>query len=373
VSGLEDIRSLFPAAAEKVYLNSAAEGLFLASHDEAMRGYASLKSRGSNGRPALAAIEDEARGLAASLLGVEGRDIAFLASTSRGMDVALNSIDWRPGDNVVFGDGEFPTVAFAGARLAARGVEERIVAVKDGALSEADIVDAIDERTRLVIISLVSYKHGQRLDVHWITERAHERGALVFVDAVQGLGTVDVSAKGLDFLSAGTFKWMLGSHGVSLFYVSPTLPKTLLPPYVGYRGVSELFPAGGAAAYELWPDARRFEEGMPNHLGICVLANALRFVLEIGVAQIEEHNLALIGRTREGLGRLGIPILGTASTATGSIVAFETERFAEIEGHLARHGTTVWAREGRVRISPHIYNTAQDIDTVLEQLDEFGS
>lgn len=368
-----DLRSLFPAAAEGVYLNSAAEGLYLGSHIDAMQGYAALKAQGSNGRAALAAIEEEARGLTASLLGVAGRDIAFLASTSRGMDVALRSIDWQPGDNVVFGDGEFPTVAFAGALLATRGVEQRVIAVKGGALSEADIVAAIDERTRLVVVSLVSYKHGQRLDVHWITERAHERGALVFVDAVQALGTIEVSARGLDFLSAGTFKWILGSHGVSIFYASPTLPATLLPPYVGYRGVSELFPAGGASAYALWPDARRFEEGMPNHLGICVLANALRFLLEVGVAEIEKHNLDLVARTREGLGRLGIPILGGAPKATGSIVAFETERFAEIEGRLARHGTTVWAREGRVRIAPHIYNTPQDIDTVLDQLGEFAS
>ncbi|MCU1550440.1 MAG: aminotransferase, class [Glaciihabitans sp.] len=368
-----DLRSLFPAAAEGVYLNSAAEGLYLGSHIDAMQGYAALKAQGSNGRAALAAIEEEARGLTASLLGVAGRDIAFLASTSRGMDVALRSIDWQPGDNVVFGDGEFPTVAFAGALLATRGVEQRVIAVKGGALSEADIVAAIDERTRLVVVSLVSYKHGQRLDVHWITERAHERGALVFVDAVQALGTIEVSARGLDFLSAGTFKWILGSHGVSIFYASPTLPATLLPPYVGYRGVSELFPVGGASAYALWPDARRFEEGMPNHLGICVLANALRFLLEVGVAEIEKHNLDLVARTREGLGRLGIPILGGAPKATGSIVAFETERFAEIEGRLARHGTTVWAREGRVRIAPHIYNTPQDIDTVLDQLGEFAS
>ena len=367
-----DFRSLFPAAAMGVYLNSAAEGLFLGSHVDAMQGYASLKGRGSNGRLALATIENEARGLTATLLGVEGHDIAFLASTSRGMDVALRSIGWQPGDNVVFGDGEFPTVGFAGALLVARGGEQRVVAVNGGALSEADIVAAIDERTRLVVVSLVSYKHGQLLDVHWITERAHERGALVFVDAVQALGAVEVSAKGLDFLSAGTFKWMLGSHGVSIFYASPTLPITLLPPYVGYRGVSELFPAGGASAYELWPDARRFEEGMPNHLGICVLANSLRFLLEIGAAKIEERNLALVARMRDGLDRLGIPILGGAATATGSIVAFETERFAEIEQRLEQHGTTVWAREGRVRISPHIYNTTQDIDTVLEQLGEFG-
>jgi cysteine desulfurase/selenocysteine lyase len=368
----QDLTSLFPAVKEGVYLNSAAEGLFLSSHLEAMQRYASLKGQGSIGRPALGVLEDEARGLAASLLDVESRDIAFLASTSRGMDVALRSVDWKPGDNVVFGDGEFPTVAFAAGLLAARGVEQRVVAMQGEIITEADIVAAIDEHTRLVVVSLVSYKNGQRLDVHWITERAHERGALVFVDAVQALGTVQVSARGLDFLSAGTFKWLLGSHGVSIFYASPDLPGSLSAPYVGYRGVQELFPSGGPSTVALWPDARRFEEGMPNHLGICVLANALRFVLDVGVAEIEEHNLALVARTREGLGHLGIAVLGGAASATGSIVAFETERFAEIDRHLARLGTTVWAREGRVRISPHVYNTTEDIDTLLQQVGELN-
>jgi len=369
----ENLASLFPATAEGIYLNSAAEGLFLTSHLEAMGLYASLKGRGSLGRPALAAIEDEARQLAASLLNVDSRDVAFLASTSRGMDVVLRSIDWQPGDNVVFSDGEFPTVAFAGGLLASRGIEQRLVASKGGIVTEADIVAAIDDRTRLVVVSLVSYKNGQRLDVHWITERAHERGALVFVDAVQAVGAVQVSAKGLDFLSAGTFKWLLGSHGVSLFYATPTLPGSLAPPYVGYRGVQDLFPSGGPSAFALWPDARRFEEGMPNHLGICVFANALRFVLDVGIAEIEKHNLALVARIREGLDDLGIPVLGRTAPATGSIVAFPTEQFAEIDQRLAKQGTTVWARDGRVRLSPHLYNTEEDIDTVVGQLRELCS
>lgn len=195
----------------------------------------------------------------------------------------------------------------------------------------------------------------------------------MFVDAVQAVGAVDVTAKGLDFLSAGTFKWMLGSHGVAVFYVSPALPATVTPPYVGYRGVRVLFPSLGASAYELWPDARRFEEGMPNHLGICVLANALEFTLSFGLPAIEAHNLALVARVRDGLGQLGIPTLcGQANASTGSIVAFETEQFEAIHRHLTQQGTTVWARVGRVRVSPHLYNNEDDIDVFLEQVSKFA-
>lgn len=368
-----EVRHLFLPSAPGTYLNSAAEGLFLASHVDAMQRYASLKARGSNGREGLIAVEDDARRLAARLLGVESRNIAFLASTSRGMDVALKSIDWRPGDNIVFGDAEFPTVGFAAALLGARGVERRTVASTPEGLSEADVVDAIDERTRLVVVSLVSFKNGQKLDVHWLTQRAHERGALVFVDAVQAVGAVEVNASGLDFLSAGTFKWMLGSHGVAVFYASPTLPSTVISPYAGYRGVMELFPPGGTEAYELWPDARRFEEGMPNYLGLCVLANAIEFTLSLGIHAIESHNLGLVARVRLGLDRLGIPALGgSADAPTGSIVAFETEHFDAIDTHLKKQGTTVWARDGRVRVSPHVYNTEDDIDVLLEQLSAFA-
>jgi selenocysteine lyase/cysteine desulfurase len=355
-----------------VYLNSAAEGLFLRSHFDAILRYADCKSRGSVGRAELSVIEERSRSLFAGLLGVASADVAFIASTSRGLDIAIKSIDWHPGDTIVLGDSEFPSALFSASLLEREGVVVRTVPYRDGALQESDLVAAIDERTRLVVVSLVSFKTGQRMDISRIVEGAHALGALVFVDAVQAVGAVEVGVEGADFVCAATFKWMLGVHGLAGLYVNPLSSDRLRAPYVGYRSVSELFPRN-MNDFDLHTDARRFEEGMPNLLGVGILESSLQLINEIGIGQIESHNLALVERLRDGLKSLAIPMLcPDDSTRRGSIVAFETPHYAEVERYLGTLGTTVWARDGRVRVAPHSYNTEADIDTFLEQLSLFS-
>lgn len=354
-----------------VYLNTAAEGLFLRAHFNAIQTYADLKSRGSRGRAELSLIEERSRSLFAKLLGAESSDVAFIASTSRGLDAAIRSVHWRPGDTIVIGDSEFPSALFSAALLEREGVEVMTVRYRDGALHESDLVAAIDDRTRLVVVSLVSFKTGQRMDVARLVEAAHSHGALVFVDAVQAIGAVEVGTEGADFVCAATFKWMLGAHGLAGLYVNPRSFDRIRPPYVGYRSVTELFPRD-IHDFDLHTDARRFEEGMPNLLGVSILESALTLIQDIGIREIEAHNLALVRRLREGLKMLSIPMLcPDDSTRRGSIVAFETPHFAEIARYLDGLGTTVWARDGRVRVSPHSYNTESDIDAFLDQLSTF--
>jgi selenocysteine lyase/cysteine desulfurase len=353
-----------------IYLNTAAESLYLRSHDQAMAEYARHKARGSDGRHGLSEIEESARAGFAGLLGVDAHDVAFVASTSRGLDAAIRSIAWVPGDNIVLGDSEFPSSLFSAALLEQSGVAARIVGYRDGALHEADLIDAIDDDTRLVVVSLVSFKTGQRMDVARIVQAAHARSALVFVDAIQGLGAIEVAPEGADFVCAATFKWMLGAHGLAALYVDPRVAALTRAPYVGYRSVSELFPAD-VRSFELHEDARRYEEGMPNLLGLCVLDNALRVIQDVGISEIAQHDAQLVDRLRAGIRSLGFdPLCPDDATPRASIVAFETPHYDGIGNGLAARGTTVWARDGRVRLAPHIYNTTADIDTVLQQLSE---
>jgi cysteine desulfurase/selenocysteine lyase len=354
-----------------VYLNSAAEGLFLRSHVDAIQRYTDCKARGSVGRGELSVIEERSRDLFAELLGVSSADVAFIASTSRGLDIAIKSIDWQPGDVIVLADSEFPSALFSAALLERDGVVVRTVPYRDGAVHESDLVAAIDDRTRLVVVSLVSFKTGQRMDVVRIVEAAHAHGALVFVDAVQAVGAVETGTDGADFVCAATFKWMLGVHGLAGLYVNPNSSELMRAPYVGYRSVTELFPAD-MRDFDLHTDARRFEEGMPNLLGVSILGSALTLIREIGIREIEAHNRALVERLRSGLRSLDTPMLcPDDSTRRGSIVAFETPHFDEIARYLDGLGTTVWARDGRVRVAPHSYNTEADIDTFLQQFSDF--
>jgi selenocysteine lyase/cysteine desulfurase len=369
VSISPDIRELFPGTKTGVYLNNAAESLFMASHGQALARYAERKALGSAGRPGFEMVEEQCRELVAQLLAVRPRDIAFIASTSRGLDVAIKSIDWRVGDNIVVADTEFPTTAFAATHLAEYGMQRRLVRARAGILRMDDFAEQIDDRTRIVVASLVSYKTGFKIDLAALAELAHAHGALVFVDAVQAAGAIKIDAGSADFLCAGTYKWLLGAHGLAALYVNPSLGDRIRPPYVAYRGVEDLFAPDRFDRYTLLPDARRFEEGMANYPGLHVLENALTFLLAIGVERIAAHNAALADRLMAGLLELGIdPLTPRDRALRTSIVSFETPDAARITSELAAAGIGVWGRDGRVRVSPGLYNTANEIDVFLEHL-----
>lgn len=364
----DQVRARLLREPEGLYLNSAAEGLALASQPEAWLRYAEAKATGSRGRGEFDAIEREARSSFARLLGSGAEDIAFVASTSRGLDIAIKSIDWQPGDSFVTMDTEFPTTLFAAELLQTRGVDVRVVPSRDGRVYESDIVSAIDPSTRLVALSVVSFKTGQHLQFTDITRAAHAVGALVFADAVQALGAVEVSVGDVDFLCAATFKWLLGAHGVAVFFASQRAQDSLATPYVGYRSVAELFPGAGTP-FRLHTDARRFDEGMPNFGALSIASTALQLFDELGVAAMVEHSASLARRLRAGLIELDIEYLCPDETMPRSpIVAFECVDFAEVGSRLAELGTTVWARDGRVRVAPHVYNTDAEVDLFLEQL-----
>jgi len=301
---------------------------------------------------------------------VPEQDVAFVASTSRGIDAVIKSIDWCDGQSLVLPAGEFPTAACAADLLRAEGIRVRTVAPRsDGSLDERDVVAAIDENTRLVIISVVSFKTGQHHRTDEIVARAHAVGALVLLDCVQALGQVECSIGEADFACAASFKWLQGVHGAAGLYVSPAALPSLRAPYAAYRGLIDLFPEPPRTP-QLHQDARRYQEGMPDFGALAVLASVLRTSAP-WMREVPEHNQQLIGRLCDGLVDLGADVLAP-SARRGSIIAFTTSRYADVAAELAAEGTTVWARDGRVRMSPHAYTTIEDIDSVLGQLARIG-
>lgn len=364
------VRAALAAPVPGLYLNSAAEGLPLAAAREGFERYLTAKSRGSSGRAQFEEIERDARAAFSRLMRVAPADVAFVASTSRALDAAIKSIRWAAGDAIVVPSTEFPTALFAARLLADSGVEVRTVpAAPDGLVAERDIVAAIDERVRLVVVSAVSFRTGQLFRTDEIIERAHDAGALVFLDCVQALGHVDFAVGEADFAAAASFKWLQGIHGAAGLVVSNRARAELAPPYAAYRGVVDLFP-DPPAEYELWDDARRFQEGLPDYAALAVLA-ATEAASAPWREEAADHNRQLGARLLDGLRRIGADVLAPTAER-GSIVAFRTPRFAEIASELERAGTTVWARDGRVRLSPHVYTSAADVDGVIEQLDRVG-
>jgi selenocysteine lyase/cysteine desulfurase len=358
----------FPGLAGRTYLNSAAESLFMASHEAALLRYAQAKALGEPGRPRFYAVEDACRRKMAGLLGVAHAEIAFVGSTSRGTNAALHAIPWQKGDNLVVNDLEFPTLIYAARHLERRSVEVRLLRHRDGALSLDDIAAAMDHRTRLVGVSAVSFLSGFRWDLEALAGLVHDRGALLLVDAAQALGAVPVPAAQIDFTVACTFKWLLGCHGLAVLCVHPRV-KDLLPDYVSWKGVRDQFAPDRLETYHPWEDARRFEEGMPNYPALFVLENALDYLAALSPEFIAAKIERLASRAVDGLHAQGWDLLTPEDpSARAGIVSFREPSAKGIVAALRERNVFVWGGEGRVRLSAHVYNSEADIDRFLTEL-----
>ncbi len=358
----------FPFARTAAYLNTAAEGLLPRSGREALLRYADDKARGASGRAAMYATETRLRECVGRWIRARPDQVAFLPSTARGVDAVLQAIPWHPGDNIITGDAEFPTNISGPLRLADRGVETRVVAASGG-FFDLDALDRlVDARTRLVIVSQVSFRTGFRVDIEAIASLAHDRGALLLVDATQAFGVVPVSLAPADFVVASTFKWALAIHGAAVFAVADTV-RDLVPAAVGWRGIADLFEPNRDGRYTLWPDARRYEEGMPVYGAQYTLEASLALLESIGRDAIEATVAARVERVVAALAALGVATLVSPhARERAGIVVFEARDAEGIAEALASHDVFVWGREGRVRISPHLYTSDADLDVLIERL-----
>ena len=354
-----------------MYLNSAAESCGSTRMGEALGRYAAAKQRGARGRETMYEVDAACRERAAALLGCAVGEIAFCSSTTEALNTVLLGLDWRDGDNLVTSDLEFPSGLIAALHVGDRyGVEVRVVKHERGVVSPEALAARMDGRTRLVLVSHVSFRSGYRIDLAAVAEAAHAQGALVLVDAAQSLGAMGmeaVAAGKVDFLAACSFKWMLGSHGLAVLYCNRGRMETISPAAMGWRSVKDYFGVVGSLRYDVQEDARRFETGMLGYGAVYALEAGLGLLAEVGTRAVEERVLGLSGRIVRGLREMGIEALTPEEPERrAGIVAFESERFAEIGRGLEEKGIFVWTREGRVRASAHVYNTEEEVDAFLE-------
>jgi len=358
----------FIGVEDRVHLAAGGETPFLKSHLEAFTRYALDKSAGLPGRVRQLAIHDRARGRAATLLGVQKDEVAFLPSTSDGVNMVAQTIDFKPGDNVVVETIEFPSDVYPWLLQRDKGVEVRFVGdgfeVPPGALEAA-----IDVRTRVVALSQVSYLTGARHDLRPIADAAHAVGATFIVDASHALGVVPVDARVADFVFSCCYKWQLGTTGIAVGFWNRQLQPDWAPRVAGWMSAK---PAGGEGetrrhGFAPRDDAMRMTLGNPSLSGAYVVDNGLKYLLDVGIENIEAHVLELTARLREGLVELGLVVLTPAepSRRAGNICIARTDgpRYIEL---LAERGVLAWEADGRVRYSAHLYNDSSDIDRAIE-------
>ncbi len=370
---LDRIRQEFPVVHHCTYLNHSAVGTLPMRAREAVRAYVEDYSEhaASNYRDWEAAIET-ARSRSARLINATPEQIAFVKNTTEGLCFAANGIDWRSGDNVVLNDLEFPSNVYPWLNLARHGVETRMTESVDGRLTVDSIAERIDARTRAVSISHVEFGNGFRNDLAAIGALCREKDICFVVDAIQSLGQtpVDVEEMSIDLLTADGHKWLLSPEGIGIFYCAPHLTDRLRLYEVGWNSVAD---AGNYDAYDPTPapTARRFECGSHNTLGIYALGASLDLLLEVGIEAVRERLRLLTDRLVDGLRDAGYRVLSPRGESEWSgIVTFDSpvHETEALHRTLRSHQIIGARRGGGIRISPHFYNTEEEVLRVVDAL-----
>jgi len=336
---------------------------------EAVTEYLTARSLGPGGRERNAEKEWRCKQNLARMLNGSPEQIALMSSSSEVISMIAQAMRLKPGDNVIIHNLEFPSGVLPWLLLKREGVEVRVVEHRQWDIEEEDILNRIDERTRLVLTSHVSYLNGVRIDYKKLYERVSRTNALFVLDATQSLGAFPVDLNYADLIVCSSYKWLLGVHGGGILAVNPKRGFELVPRYIGWgRGRS---PEGRDKfeTFEFHSDARRFELGYPGYPAVYALEFTTGLLLDIGVERIAEHILKLGESVLELLGSLGVAVTTPAeSHRRAGNISFLHHDAERIAGELYKQGVYLMGSDGRVRISVGAFNDAEDIRLLGERL-----
>jgi cysteine desulfurase / selenocysteine lyase len=321
--------------------------------------------------------QDEAarvRRLVARLIDAPDSSIALTRSTAHGMSMLAQGLEWEKGDNIVGAVGEYPANVYPWMALSSRGVELRQARPAQGRITAEDVFALVDPHTRLVALSHVEFWNGFRVDIETIGAECRRRGIVFAVDVMQSAGALrlDVSRMPVDFCAAGAGKWLLGPPGIGFCYVAPSLVERVRPVTVGVMSV-----AGHDRYFEydltFAPGAQRFEESVVSLLDTAAFGAGLELLLEVGIDVIEARVLDLAARLAEGLSALGCEIVEPwprPRVESSGIVSFRKPGTGAqaVLRDLSAARVIARTHSDFVRLSPHFYNTEEEVDRVLDVL-----
>lgn len=370
---VENYRRKFPVVINHIYLDHAGIAPLSLAVTAAVESFLAESAEGAAFHyPRWAQRIAGVRKACARLVNAGADEIAFIRSTSHGLSIVAEGMEWRSGDNVLFCEKDFPSNIYPWINLKNKGVDARAIPSREGKVLIEDIEKRMDERTRLVAISSVLFSNGFRIDLKRLGALCRRKEVLLCVDAIQSLGLIpmDVREFNIDFLAADAHKWLLGPEGIGIFYCRKALARSVRPPLVGWKSVQNDFDFDHPVL-RLKNDAQRFEEGSQNLMGIFGLGAAIELLLEIGVANIEERVLDLGDHIIKEAGKRGLSVLTPKEREQrgGNITIAGPFDPADARDALRERGIMVNVRGGGLRVSPHFYNTAEDINAVFQNLD----
>ncbi len=307
------------------------------------------------------------------LMGVTPEHLALTKNTGHGLSLIADALRLEPGDNVVSVACEYPSVVYPWYAQSDQGIETRLAPPRpDGTFTPDDLAHVMDSRTRVVTLSWVQFGTGFRCDLAAFAALAHSYNALFIVDVIQGLGVLPLEAERLDLdvVVTGVHKWLLAPGGTGGLYIAPHVLDRLRLVNVGAGSVVDV-PKFDPLDFTTKPNAQRYEEGTPNGLGLCGLDAALSLLEEVGIEAIAARVLSLAGYAAERLEARGYHVSSPREeTDRAGLVMFQhpTASNETVLQALTEAGITAAVRGGRLRFSPHFYNTREEIDRAVAAL-----
>lgn len=366
------VRDRFPVLASLTYLNSCSQGALSDSVRAAYERY--LQDWDEHGSPWEYWVErsETARAAFAGLIGADPDEVAVTTSVSSGVSAVASGLRFDRGrSKVVVSDFEFPTIGQIWHAQELRGA--RVVHVPEDADATIPLErfdEVIDEETLIVSIAQVCFRNGSRIDVEGVVRLAHERGALVLLDAYQGLGAIPVDVRGLgvDLLAGGALKYLLGSAGLGFLYCRRDLIEGIVPTATGWFADEDIFRMD-ITDYSPSRTASRFEAGTPPIPSIYAGIAGIDLMREIGIAETREHVNHLNEQLIAGVDDLGGRVVTPRDPERrGPLIAIHSTDEHALVAALERDGVITSSRDGNLRVSPHCYNSMDDVRVLLEAL-----
>ncbi|MHA1482265.1 MAG: aminotransferase class V-fold PLP-dependent enzyme [Candidatus Heimdallarchaeaceae archaeon] len=376
-SYINKIREESPTFQSHIYLNHASTGPLHGKTAEALKKYTTHWAE-TDFKEVNEACNN-VKSQFAQLINATAEEIVFTPDVTHGTKLAVNMLEYDKRSNIVCYWNDYPGQVYQALYLKEkRNVEYRPVPDKKNEILIEGFADRIDENTKIVLLSHVQWLSGYKSDVKEIAKIAHENGAYILVDSIQSTGALanDVKKWDVDFLTCGVTKWLLGPSHKGLFYIKKKLIDDIYPPFAGYHGTdigSRDEPYWNVNKLEFLPSADKFMDTNPGNLLYFVANAGMKILLDYGADKIEARIMQLTSYLIEKLDQLkNIEFITSRNNENRSgIVNVRIQNNVEIVKKLKEKKIIVSSRYGGIRISPHFYNTEEDIDKLIELLQQY--